>query len=241
MLSFLKQAVRAVGTLFYPPHCVNCSIALENEESLCEECQKSMEPISAPFCEVCSQPFEGMFPSEFTCSNCEERDLSFSCSVSAYRSKGIVRELVHRFKYNRETHLRRQLAAWLAESLLDVRIQSEPFELLVPVPLHPTRQRKRQFNQAEVLARSVAKRHGLPVLNALRRIRKTESQTRLDRRERMENLRNAFELRKNVDVSGRHLVLVDDVFTTGSTIGECARVLKGAGASSVRAITVARG
>ena len=92
-----------------------------------------------------------------------------------------------------------------------------------------------------MLARLLARRAGTPVLAALRRIRYTTTQTRLDREERMQNLRNAFRVRQTSRVSGSHLILVDDVFTTGSTVDECARVLKQAGAASVRVVTVARG
>jgi ComF family protein len=109
------------------------------------------------------------------------------------------------------------------------------------VPLHSARLREREFNQADVLARLLARRAGAPVLAALRRIRYTTTQTRLDREERMQNLRNAFRVRQTSRVSGSHLILVDDVFTTGSTVEECARVLKRAGAASVRVVTVARG
>ncbi|MEA3187566.1 MAG: hypothetical protein QOD99_1396, partial [Chthoniobacter sp.] len=116
-----------------------------------------------------------------------------------------------------------------------------PVDALVPVPLHHRRFREREFNQALALAQLAGAHAHLPVADCLRRIRYTTTQTRFDRFERMENLRNAFELRHNSHVRGQHLVLVDDVFTTGSTVDECARVLMKGGAASVRAITVARG
>lgn len=123
----------------------------------------------------------------------------------------------------------------------DSRIAAQPFDFFIPVPLHTTRQRHREFNQAAELAKLAAVQSGIPMLDGLRRVRNTTTQTHFDRVERMENLRNAFDLRQSADVRGKHLVLVDDVFTTGSTVDECARVLMRAGAASVRAITVARG
>jgi ComF family protein len=111
----------------------------------------------------------------------------------------------------------------------------------VPVPLFRARERHREFNQAEVLARLVGRRAGIPVSDCLLRTRNTTSQVAYDRKMRMENLRNAFRMRQSSDVRGRHLLLVDDVLTTGSTLDECALVLLEAGAASVRAITVARG
>jgi len=114
-------------------------------------------------------------------------------------------------------------------------------DAIVPVPLHAARKRERGFNQAAVLAELLARKAGKPVVHALERIRYTSTQTQFDRNTRMENLRNAFRMRQNVPVRNLHLLLIDDVLTTGSTVDECARVLKQAGAASVRVATVARG
>jgi competence protein ComFC len=111
----------------------------------------------------------------------------------------------------------------------------------VPVPLHPLRKREREFNQAEVLCRELARKNELVFCETLERLRYTVTQTHFDRRRRMQNLRGAFGLRRNASVQGKDLLLVDDVLTTGSTLDECARVLLAAGAQSVRALTVARG
>ncbi|MBA2242324.1 MAG: ComF family protein [Chthoniobacterales bacterium] len=110
----------------------------------------------------------------------------------------------------------------------------------MPVPLHPARKRERGFNQAELLAQSLSARAGLTMREPLERIRYTTTQTAFDRTERMENLRDAFRLRKKANVRGLRVLLIDDVLTTGSTLSECARVLKAAGAISVHAATAAR-
>jgi ComF family protein len=106
--------------------------------------------------------------------------------------------------------------------------------------LHPTRQRERGFNQASLLAELLSAQVSIPSKPALERIRYTTTQTALDRAERMENLHNAFRLRKNTDVRGLRVLLIDDVLTTGSTLSECARILKRAGSISVHAATAAR-
>ena len=240
-MKILQRTADALLALFYPPHCALCGGDTMAGLHLCEPCLSKSAKIEAPFCRRCSQPFDGAIESEFTCSNCEGRRFHFDCAVSRYRSTGIVRELVHRFKYDRCLYLRKPLSEWLAETLDDTRITAHSFDYLVPVPLHAARMRDREFNQAEVLARLVADRHGERVLHALRRVRYTTTQTRLDREERMQNLRDAFRVQHARRVAGSHLILVDDVFTTGSTVDECARVLKKAGAASVRVITVARG
>ena len=231
----------ALLSLFYPPHCAACGVNTGSGVHLCEVCAATVTRIESPFCRVCSQPFYGAITGEFTCSNCADRRFHFDCAVTRFMSRDVVREFIHRFKYEREFYLRHPLADWAAEALEDARLGAPAFDFLVPVPLHAARQREREFNQAEAIAKLLAKRNGVPVYEALQRVRYTTTQTRLDRSERMENLRGAFRVRHPARVLRRHILLVDDIFTTGSTVDECARVLRKAGAASVRAITVARG
>jgi ComF family protein len=129
----------------------------------------------------------------------------------------------------------------LCEGFRDPRIARLSVDALVPVPLHPARQREREFNQSEVLAQLASARLHRPVMDCLVRRRYTVTQTHFHREERLENLRDAFSLRRGSDVDGLALALVDDVLTTGSTAHACAEVLKEAGASAVVVITVARG
>ncbi|MGA7273964.1 MAG: ComF family protein, partial [Candidatus Udaeobacter sp.] len=157
-----------------------------------------------------------------------------------YRGRGIVRQIIHEFKYGRQIHLRHLVARWLKTALDDERLRQSHFDVIVPVPLHPARQRERGFNQASLLAELLSAQASIPVKPLLERVRYTTTQTALDRSERMENLHNAFRLRKNADVRGLRVLLVDDVLTTGSTLNECARILKRASAFSVHAATAAR-
>ncbi len=237
----LRNPFRGLVSLFYPPFCPGCWCAIEPEENLCARCLETAPRLRAPFCSKCSQPFAGDISGSFTCANCADRILYFGAAVSAYRSRGLVRELVHDFKYNRHIHLRFALGHWLAETLEDPRLAGRRFDLVVPVPLHPARQRERGFNQAELLGRVLHRLTGWPLSEVLQRTRYTTTQTQFDRSERMENLRGAFRLRRGSNVQGLRMLLVDDVLTTGSTLSECASVLQKAGALSVHAITVARG
>ncbi|MGH8093596.1 MAG: ComF family protein [Chthoniobacterales bacterium] len=152
-----------------------------------------------------------------------------------------MRKAIHDFKYGRQLHLRHLVGRWLGETLTDSRLNGRRFDLIVPVPLHPARQRERGFNQAELLAIELRRESCLPLRNVLQRTRYTTTQTQFDRSERMENLRGAFRLRRGCDVQDLRMLLVDDVLTTGSTLSECASVLKKAGALSVHAATAARG
>ncbi len=236
-----QRAGDALLSLFFPPHCASCGAETERGRHVCEGCAGKTRRIEPPFCQRCSEPFDGAIDGEFQCANCGDRELHFDCAVAPYLSRGVVREFIHRFKYDHERFLRQPLAAWLADALSDPRLAGHPIDAIVPVPLHPTRFRERGFNQAMLLAELLSERAAVPLLDALQRTRYTTTQTRLDRQERMENLRNAFRVRHSAAVQNRHLLLVDDVFTTGSTVDECARVLRLAGASSVRVATVARG
>jgi competence protein ComFC len=235
------RGARAFLSLIYPACCEGCGAEVEHPRYLCERCATGAARIEPPFCAVCSEPFRGAMSGGFTCGNCAEREFHFGCAVARYRSRGVVRDFIHRFKYFREFRLRHPLACWAAEALEDERIRERRVDGLVPVPLFGTRKRPREFNQAEVIARLVGRRAGIPVWDCLERTRNTMSQVSHDRKMRMENLRNAFRMRQSAGVRGRHLVLVDDVLTTGSTLDECASVLLKGGAASVRAITVARG
>src|SRR3977135_4365021 len=236
----IPKALHALASLFYPAACVGCAANVERSEYLCADCQRRAPRIVAPFCAKCSEPFPGAITQTFSCANCEHRVLHFDCAVAAYRSRGLVRKLVHEFKYARQRHLRYPVAAWLRETLRDPRLHGRHFDAIVPVPLHPARERERGFNQAMLLHELLAASLTLPLRGVLERTRYTTTQTAYDRAERMENLHGAFRLRKKEDVRDLRVLLIDDVLTTGSTLSECARVLRAAGAVSVHAATAAR-
>lgn len=165
----------------------------------------------------------------------------FSRTVCACRTEGVVRDCILRFKYNREMYFGPHLVNWLliaAQRWIDWR----EIDAIVPVPLHPRKQRHREFNQAEYLAAGVSRAVGVPVLKRnLRRIKDTSTQTKLDAESRMKNLRDAFAVRDETAFTGKRVVILDDVFTTGATMDSCAKVLRRAGAKDVIALAVARG
>ena len=241
MRGFLDAVLEPVGSLFFPAHCAGCGHRIAGPDpALCENCERAIERIRPPRCGVCSQPYDGV-TAAFTCPNCQGEEFSFDCAVAAVRSRGVVREMVHRLKYGKEIWLARVLAGWMLEALGDPRFSGWETDALVPVPLHPRRLREREFNQSELLAEELSRATGLPVSRALARCRYTTTQTKLDRKHRRQNLRGAFVLRENSSVENRNLLLVDDVLTTGSTLDACAEVLLAGGAHSVRALTAARG
>lgn len=250
--SFLHRYRTALLDLLYPRRCEACEqfLPVHREEAaqwLCDACLKALPRIEPPFCNVCGEPFEGAITSSFRCGNCADLKLHFDFAVSAHRADGVVRELVHRFKYQRALHLRGLLSCLLCRALDDERIASGGDAwTLVPVPLFHARQREREYNQAWELCRALSKRTRIPALDAMKRIRPTTPQASLSRNQRIENLRGAFTvsrgvLRKNT-LRDKAVLLVDDVLTTGSTTSECARILmREAGVEKVVVITVARG
>jgi ComF family protein len=169
---------------------------------------------------------------------CLETPLRARPIRAAFLFEGPLREVLHAFKYRGglgvvETLLSSLVRVW--------REQGMNADFLLPVPLHPARERRRGYNQAEVLALALGRGLGLPVARrGLRRVRNTPSQTRLDRAERRANVSGAFALDEGLSVADRRVALIDDVATTGATLDACAVVLLEAGAAQVSAFTLAR-
>jgi ComF family protein len=178
------------------------------------------------------------------CVHCRDEEPAFDRALSFGEYKGPLRGLIHLLKYEGVTPVAEALGRMLAQTVCDLLPGcGETKVLLVPVPLHQDRRRTRGFNQAELIARAVARHsaYKLEVSSSLLvRHRETISQVGLSREERIENMRNAFRVPDRQRVEGRAVILVDDVMTTGTTLSECARILKSAGAERVWAATVAR-
>ena len=195
--------------------------------------------LERPFCERCAEPYPRPVAESFVCANCGQREWSLRRLRAAYLERGTVREAILGFKYRRQFHLRPWLGRWMEDGFRQ-HYAGERWDALVPVPLHPARRRKRGFNQSAEIAGWLGPRVGLPVVEALQRVKPTAPQARLTRVERLRNLRGTLALAGRFDPRGRRLVICDDVFTTGATADACARILLRAGADEVVALTVAR-
>ncbi len=186
-------------------------------------------------------PFQGEITTAFECANCQELELHFRYARSAVVAGEQVLELIHRYKYQRAFWFEPLLADWLVEAAAP-ELRKENWDLIVPIPLYPARQREREFNQAERMARRLAAATGLKLASrAVRRVRPTATQTMLNRDERRDNMRRAFAVRLAGAIEGKRVVLIDDVLTTGATTSACAQALRQAGAADVCVWTVARG
>lgn len=238
-----KRAGAAVLDLLYPSGCALCETSLAGQRFLCDDCGSRLPRLEAPFCDTCGEMFQGRIDGAFTCPHCRDLRFAFRFARPAMVRDDSTLDLVHRLKYGREPQLAIELGRLAAEAFADSRLAVALANdwPLVPVPLHRSRLRQRHFNQAEEIALALSKHTDLPVVNALRRIRRTETQTRLTRKQRMENLRGAFAPARELEGAVPGAVLVDDVFTTGSTVNECAKTLRKAGVAEVVVVTVMRG
>lgn len=233
--------LKALVDFLFPPLCHICRTFIPDAGPLhiCPSCREQLRPISHPLCQVCGIPFIGA-GSDHPCGDCLKKTPAFDVARAGFVYEGHCRELIHAFKYQNKHHLRRPLALLVLESLTEFTAAHRP-DVIVPVPLHVKRLRSRGFNQAVLLGELLAVEWQLPLeRRVLRRVRWTEPQISLSAEERRENVKGAFAVADKSAVAGKRVLIVDDVLTTGSTVEECSRMLKCAGAVNVAAVTVAR-
>src|SRR5215510_2212182 len=175
-----SELFQAAISLLYPATCTVCGKQVRAGEYLCDGCEAKVIRIVPPFCEKCSEPFEGSINTAFTCANCAHRTIHFDSAVAAYRGRGVVRDVIHQFKYSRQIHLRHLVARWLCAAMDDDRLRNQQFDIVVPLPLHPALERERGFNQASLLAKLLSAQISIPCTPMLERIRYTTTQTALD-------------------------------------------------------------
>jgi ComF family protein len=190
------------------------------------------------FCISCRTPFLNRFPldSEGRCALCRSGLRAFDAAYSFGSYAGTLRRLIHLLKYDRVRTLAAPLSAYLLRSLP----RDETFDFIVPVPLHWRRRMKRGFNQSNLLARALSRSTGIPVKQALQRVKAGRAQAGLSNSARRRNVNQAYRCIAEAAMRGKRILLVDDVMTTGSTAAACARSLKTAGATRVALLTLAR-
>ena len=221
----------AVLAVILAPACAACGELLDHPTRgpVCSSCWRSILPLTPPLCDVCGDPlptWRTISRPLARCPRCRRivRSVDRARAIGEY--EGALRAIVHALKYEGRRSLARPLAALMRERSADV---IDGAQCLVPVPLHPSRRRRRGFNQANDLARHL----GAPVRHALRRVHATPTQTSLPAAQRHRNVRDAFAVTRAArDLIGATVVLVDDVSTTGATLDACAQVLKVAGVAS---------
>jgi ComF family protein len=224
------QAWNRFIDLLFPPRCGGCQTA---GSLWCAACRAAAQPIEPPWCEKCGEPFV----TDRLCANCRNHPLVIEKIRSVALFDGVLRQAIHRFKYERLSGLAEPFGNMLADYWQASQLSAD---WLIPVPLHPSRERDRGYNQSELLARHLARRVDVPVSGkGLRRTRATAVQMTLNAAERRQNVAGAFEC-VEVRVRGARVVIIDDVGTTGATLDACAQAVLKAGAVSVMGLTLAR-
>ncbi len=250
------ELARGLSDVVFPPACVHCqglveSVARDDSgeppratgfRHLCEKCVPLLEWVRPPHCMTCGHPFYGVLEGERVCPHCEGLAPEFREGRTAVLFKGPARSLVIELKYRRGLHVLADMEEIFRRA--PQLVAHAQGAVLVPVPLHPRKARERGYNQAELLAAALARAAGgtTRVESLLRRTIDTATQTAFDRQTRLGNLKNAFALAGSGPLNpALHFILVDDVFTTGSTLNSCARALRRAGGLNVDVITFGHG
>lgn len=232
--------------IIYPPRCHICSRFLKKDGLgsspvfFCLTCNADFSQITSPCCPICNIPYASDVEEDHPCEDCVRKRPFYDAIYACYLYKGAIMEVIHRYKYGAKNALAKALGPLLAQ-FVEGLIEKSDSLLTIPVPLHPKRLRERGFNQSLLLARYVAGQldTGLDFLS-LRRVRYTLPQTGLGKEERHKNVRGAFQVERPDNVKGKTVLLVDDVATTGNTLNECARILKGSGCKKVFCLVLAR-
>lgn len=232
----MRLLVDAALSVLFSPECAACAapLAQPTRGAVCEHCWMSVVPVTPPLCDCCGDALLAAPWPSARCPRCRQHPPAIERTRSLGLYEGALRHIVHALKYGGRRSLAGLIGRRLRQRHADLLALSD---IAIPVPLHPSKQRERGFNQAEDLARAI----GLPVAHALRRHRRTARQTDLDAEERLENVRDAFAVTRHAArVRGRSVVIVDDVTTTGATLNACASALREADVAVVYALTAAR-
>ena len=242
----MRGAVRALLDFVLPPRCLLCSLSTRRASLswVCQHCWDGVEYITPPTCAQCGQPLaasaEGIATTTHRCGACLLVPPTYDRARAVGLYAGVLRDLIHALKYQRIYGLVQPLGD-LLHQYFHTHWGEHPPEALVPVPLHRSKLRVREFDQALALARRLSQGVGLPLwADVLIRHRPTLSQVGLSATERRRNIRGAFTVQKPQYCAGKALLLIDDVYTTGATVQECARLLRQAGATRVDVYTLAR-
>ncbi|SPP63312.1 ComF family protein [Nitrospira lenta] len=239
----LPGLIRHAVRFFLPADCATCGVPLTTDPVplFCTTCWETIAPLRLARCSQCDRPLPSPIALTYSpthrCHHCVVRPPAYAKAWTLYPYLPPLQDAICLFKYRGKVSLAKPLGQLLINALpaaLDA-------DLVIPVPLHPTRLREREFNQSLLLADQVATHLHLPLsfTNLVRSV-PSEPQSTLSRKERMKNLRRAFIIRRPELVAQKRILLIDDVFTTGTTVNECAKVLRKAGADAIFVLTLAR-
>lgn len=235
------KLLKALFDFILPLRCLVCGKVMNTKGCLCSECFQNINFITKPYCQHCGKPLNGDVDDieGLCCITCLNKKTNFRLCRSAIEYDNFSKRIILDFKFNDHLENRELLAQWLLLAGKD--IFNAGVDLIIPVPLYFTRLLGRKYNQSAILAVELSKATNIPAdYKSLKKIRNTLPQVQCDAKQRKRNVKNAFKVVKPENIKGKRIVLLDDVYTTGSTLQECCKVLLKAGAKSVDILTVAR-
>lgn len=233
MLSIAKEVINGLLDFVYPKLCVGCGEVVDT--FLCDSCKESIIVIEPPICKICGTPSDYS-----TCYDCKDKQYYFDCAASACLFEGTMQKSIWKFKFNGITELAEELSKLMIESYA-LHIKYKHIDMAVPIPIHPRRMAERGFNQSDILGAKLCSSLNIPYsTNILKKIKHTKDQINLSLDDRIINLNGAFKVSPKANIKDKNILLIDDVFTTGSTANEAAKTLKEAGAAEVYAYTAGR-
>ena len=236
----LNALMESLSALVFPPVCEACdAVILANPPlGVCQKCRAQIKPIAGPHCPGCGRT---LIEKNTRCADCEGESYAFDRAVACAIYEGTLRKLLHAYKFENRKYLK-YFFVDLAVQFIKTYLHTSDFDLTLAVPMEKNRRIERGFNQSELISLEIAKQFSIPHSSGnLIHVGPGIAQSLLAKHERKENVKNAFLIRNADEFRSRHVLLIDDILTTGYTASECARVLKKADTSSVTVLALARG
>lgn len=238
----LAEVFSDLSEVFFPPQCLGCAEIIHpfDNQMFCAACADQVHFITGDICRICGTTFPDSPAESHLCGDCLDTKPHFSRARAIFSYKDIIVNAIHKFKYKKDLSSGEILASFIAGySFPDIDFAD--YSLIIPVPLHIKRLRERGFNQALILARAIGEKQNINVdFSVLKRHKFTQTQTGSNKKERKQNIGGAFEVSDRQKIAGKNIILIDDVYTTGATVNECAKTLMKGGAQNISVLTLAR-
>lgn len=243
-MPMLRWLIQGLKELIYPKVCLACKNNIKDkdsiEELLCIQCWENIPRNLPPFCRVCGRHINRNNFHKNICPACLRSSFHFDRAFSPCLYDGVIKDLLHEFKYKNKDYLGKILAEPMVKFIEEYDFPINHLDCIIPMPLHSTKIRQREFNQAEILSREISRAFKKEAdCNTLIRSRFTRSQTELSSEQRLYNAKNSFKITSKEAIDNKNVLLIDDVLTSGSTASEAALALKNSGAKIVFVLTLA--
>lgn len=239
----LRRLIDGLVDIVYPKKCLACAKKLETrakDDFICGQCWGEIKINTPPFCRLCGKRLDIKRSFKNICASCVRKPLGFDRAFSPCAYEGVLKELIHNFKYRNKDYLGPMLSRLMIDFIREYNLEMDYLDLIVPMPLSKARLREREFNQAEILGKHIAMEFDKELeCSALLRPFSRKPQAELKHDERFANVSGSFALNKKIPLRGKNILLIDDVLTTGSTASEAAQTLKKGGANIVFVLTLA--